>query len=75
MIAALLTLVMPMDAVLTSSHIFNVFETQHFVSVSVDWILLFLGLLMLFSYKKLFSLPGGDSKDSEQDETLTEEKA
>jgi len=75
MIAALLTLVMPMDAVLTSSHIFNVFETQHFVSVSVDWVLLFLGLLMLFSYKKLFSLPGGDSKDSEQDETLTEGKA
>jgi uncharacterized iron-regulated membrane protein len=77
LIAGLLTIVMPMDAILTSSHIFNVLETQHFVSVSVDWVLFFLGLLMLFCYKKLFSLSSehSDSKDSEQDETLTEEKA
>jgi hypothetical protein len=77
LIAGLLTIVMPMDAILTSSHIFNVLETQHFVSVSVDWVLFFLGLLMLFCYKKLFSLSSehSDSKDSEQDETTTEEKA
>jgi uncharacterized iron-regulated membrane protein len=57
LIAALLTIVLPMDAILTSSHIFNVFDTQHYVSVSVDMVLFVLGLLMLFFYKKLFSLP------------------
>lgn len=57
LIAGLLIIVMPMDAILTSSHLFNVLETQHYVSVSVDFVLFLLGLLMLFGYKKLFSLP------------------
>jgi hypothetical protein len=57
LIAGLLIIVMPMDVILTSSHLFNVLETQHYVSVSVDFVLFLLGLLMLFGYKKLFSLP------------------
>ncbi len=46
-------LIMPMDAVLTGSHLFNVFDTGHFTSMSVNLVMLSLGVLLLLSYKKL----------------------
>ncbi|MEP1385587.1 MAG: PepSY-associated TM helix domain-containing protein [Paraglaciecola sp.] len=49
----LMVLIMPLDALLTGSHVFNVFDTQHYVSVSVDLTMLFLGTLLLVAYSKM----------------------
>ncbi|WP_133468817.1 PepSY-associated TM helix domain-containing protein [Paraglaciecola marina] len=49
----LMVLIMPLDGLFTGSHVFNVFETQHYVSVSVDLTMLFLGTLLLVSYNKM----------------------
>ena len=50
--AWLLILIMPLDAILTGSHLFNMLETQHYVSVAVDWVLLLLGVVLLYVYNK-----------------------
>ncbi|MBD1390738.1 PepSY domain-containing protein [Neiella sp. HB171785] len=44
--AGLLISVMPLDALLSGSHLFNLFTTQHFVSVAVDWVLFAIGCLL-----------------------------
>lgn len=46
-------LIMPLDAVLTGSHLFNLFETKHFISMGVNAVMLALGVLLLLTYKKL----------------------
>lgn len=46
--AACMVAVMPMDIAFTGSHLFNVVETQHYVSVSVDVTLLILGILSFY---------------------------
>lgn len=53
--AWLMILIMPMDAVMTGSHLFNLFETKHFVSMGVNAVMLALGILLLWAYKKLVS--------------------
>jgi len=50
--SALLIITMPLDAIFTGSHVFNVFETKHFVSVTVDITLFVLGILILLGYRK-----------------------
>lgn len=51
--AWVMILIMPLDAVFTGSHIFNLFSTGHYVSMSVNAVLLVLGVLLLMAYKKL----------------------
>lgn len=51
----LLILIMPMDAILTNSHLLNVFVTGHYVSVGVDLVLCILGIALLLMYQKLNS--------------------
>lgn len=46
-------LIMPLDAVFTGSHLFNLMETGHYVSMSVNVVVLVLGVLLLMTYKKL----------------------
>ncbi|MEP1446009.1 MAG: PepSY-associated TM helix domain-containing protein [Paraglaciecola sp.] len=51
--AWMLILVMPLDAILTGSHIFNVLQTKHYVSMSVNLVLMLLGILLLVVVSKL----------------------
>lgn len=60
-------LIMPLDALFTGSHVFNLFETKHYVSMSVNAVMLALGTLLLISYKKLVV------KQREQSEIVTQE--
>ena len=53
--AWLMILIMPLDALLTGSHLFNIFETKHFVSMGVNVVMLALGVLLLWTYNKLVS--------------------
>lgn len=46
-------MIMPLDAVFTGSHLFNLLETGHYVSMSVNTVMLALGVLLLITYKKL----------------------
>lgn len=57
MIALSLLSVMPLDALFTNNHLFNVLKTQHFVSVSVDVTLFVLGVLMLIALQKHIARP------------------
>jgi len=51
-----LLLTMPLDIATTGSHVFNVFTTEHYVSVSVDIVVFIIGVLMLWAYYKTNSL-------------------
>ncbi|MBW8190611.1 PepSY domain-containing protein [Neiella marina] len=44
--AGLLLIVMPLDVLLTGSHLLNVLSTGHYVSVAVDWVLFAIGGLL-----------------------------
>ena len=49
--AICLIITMPLDAALTGSHLFNMFDNQHFVSVGVDITLFVMGLGLLLMIK------------------------
>lgn len=51
--AWIMILIMPLDAAFTGSHLFNLMETGHYVSMSVNAVMLVLGVLLLMTYKKL----------------------
>jgi len=51
-----LLLTMPLDIATTGSHAFNVATTGHYVSVSVDIVIFFLGSLIWWAYYKTHSL-------------------
>ena len=49
---ACLLITMPMNIAFTGSHLFNVLQTQHFVSVGVDVSLFLIGVLMFVAINK-----------------------
>jgi len=51
--AAILMAIMPLDAILTGSHIFNVFDTQHYVSITINSVLFVFGVLIILAYSKV----------------------
>ena len=44
--AALLILIMPLNALITQSHILNVSETGHYTTLVIDWVALGLGIVL-----------------------------
>lgn len=65
--AWMMMLIMPLDAILTGSHLFNLFETGHYISMSVNGFMLILGVLLLVAYKKLALKQQKDAELSEQE--------
>jgi uncharacterized iron-regulated membrane protein len=61
-IAICLVSVMPLDALLTGSHPFNVFDTGHVVSISVDITLFVLGALLITFLRKQFNTSAANSR-------------
>lgn len=60
-------LIMPLDAAFTGSHIFNLFDTGHYISMSVNAVMLALGVMLLLTYRKLVAkqqeLPALDDEE------------
>lgn len=68
----LMIAIMPLDAIFTGSHLFNLSATGHYVSMGVNSVMLVLGVSLLIVYRKL-SLKQANS--TAQQITLTEEAA
>jgi len=60
-------LIMPLDAVLTGSHLFNLMDTGHYMSMSVNAVMLALGVLLLMTYRKLSLKKQTQSLEAEQE--------
>ncbi|MGL1956845.1 MAG: PepSY domain-containing protein [Colwellia sp.] len=67
-----LLLTMPMDIVMTGSHLFTVFSSHHYVSVSVDIVLFIIGALLFVVYQKSTSKMTAKIATAENNITLNE---